>query len=106
MNKCAVNLIALCGLVILTSCASTPQLQQPQVLNTKSVSSQYYYCESCPKPTKLTKDTYVALEPDEPVIKSNPIIVAPAKKETKKHKKRHRKTNLKTKPQPQCVLWK
>ena len=100
-----INLLVLCSLGILAGCSSTPQLKQPPVLNTKAVVTQYYYCESCPKPTKLVKDTYVPIEP-EPVIISNPIIV---KKEIKKHKKSHRKlkkSKSKNKPVPQCVLWK
>lgn len=109
-HKKTLNLLfTILGFGLIGGCSSTNELKTPPVLKTKSVSSQYYYCasESCPKTTKLVRDTSLPLEP-EPIIITNPIVV---KKEIKRHKRTHKKhksrpRKFKQTPTPQCVLWK
>ncbi len=104
-------------LLIVCSCSSLPELQNPSTLNTKSESQSYYYCEHCPEITKLDNQIYQALEPDEPIIESKPIIESlPAitVKRSKQHvkltkpKSHYRKKYHKSKQfrhKRQCIQW-
>lgn len=101
---------------MISSCSSLKPLPKPQVLNTEYKEPTYYYClsESCIKPTKLSKDEYKPLEPDEPLIvplvKDEPVV------KTVNTKPKHKKQVIKRKPKrkpatkpkhiPQCVMWK
>lgn len=103
MNK----LIVVCITLGLFACSTSTPAIKP--LATRAKSQNYYYCESCPQPTKLSKQEYLPLEPDEPVIESKPIVVAePVIKRSIKPKKyiKHYHRKLKINHKLQCVQWK
>lgn len=115
MNKTSVLLLTALG-VVFSACSSLPKLQTPPVLKTEYQDPTYKYCyaESCVKATKLSKEQYQPLEPDEPLIV--PLVEEPKveKKPVTKPKKQRRTYQKKriTKPKkkishtPQCVMWK
>ena len=102
---------SICLSIGLLGCGSStvPSIQK---LATTSKSQNYYYCESCPAPTKLVKQEYLPLEPDEPVVEVKPIVVAEPVKPVKrsiKHKRHHKRKPIKnsqTNRKLQCVQWK
>lgn len=93
-------------------CSNTPKLPNTWALKTTPKSQNYYYCESCPQPTKLTNQVYQPLEPDNPVVIVKPVAVAEPLKITNNkrrhnqpHKKtKHRRKKVQSKPK-QCVQW-
>lgn len=98
---------------VLTACSSsTPNLPQPYKLGTTKLgSSNYYYCESCPAPSKLDRQTSLPLEPDEPIVINHPVAtpeVAKTKKHVKRRKSQKRKLTrkrIKKNNPPQCLVW-
>lgn len=103
--------------VVITGCSSAPALPETWKLGTTSKSQNYYYCESCPQPTKLTNQVYQPLEPDEPLVvvkpvaEPTPVTKAPVIKITKtpkrryitkKHNHKRKQTQVQTK---QCIKW-
>lgn len=110
-TKSLIITVNICVGISLLGCSSSA-VPSVQPLATSSKSQNYYYCESCPAPTKLVKQEYVPLEPDEPVIEIKPVVVAepnnPVKRSVK-HKKYHKRKpikNLQTNRKLQCVQWK
>ena len=113
MNKTTSLIVsASIGLSISLFGCSSSVVPTVQKLATASKSQNYYYCESCPEATKLVKQEYLPLEPDEPVVEIKPVVVAePAKpvKRSVKHKKHHKRKSQKnpqTNRKLQCVQWK
>lgn len=116
MNKTKLLIIgsSICLSISLLSSCSSNVVPQVQPLATTSKSQNYYYCESCPQPTKLVKQDYLTLEPDEPVVEVKPVIVAepvkPIKRKIKTKKRYKHKPKKNKKPQInrklQCVQWK
>ena len=95
-------------------CTSAPQLPNTWTLKTTPKSQNYFYCESCPQPTKLTNQVYQPLEPDSPIFVAKPvaepvqIINNPrSQKNENKERRHHKKAKFKSKPvQPkQCIQW-
>lgn len=62
--------------VLLNSCSNIPSLPDTHSLSTQSITQQYYYCESCVKPSDLVEQQYQALEPDAPLPVITPIVLA------------------------------
>lgn len=97
-------------ILALVGCSTVPDLPNTMKLGTASKSQNYYYCESCPAPTKLDNQVYQPLEPDEPILDKAPIITPIIVTNTrstvkhKKHKKHHKKVKPKQKPK-QCLEW-
>lgn len=99
---------------IFGGCSSAPNLPKQWVLNTTSKTQNYFYCESCPTSTKLTKQEYRILEPDEPIIIKKPIIepTQPTLNTTRRKgaaknnsKTRNKKRKHKPHNQKQCIQW-
>lgn len=107
----AKSLIVGISIISLFGCSSST-VPSVQKLATTLKTQNYYYCESCPKPTKLVKQEYLPLEPDEPIITNKPIVVPVQTKPTKrriknkKHRKRKSTINSQTNRKLQCVQWK
>ena len=92
------NRVVVLLLMGLTGCCIVAKSHSP-VLGTKAMGQQYYYCASCPVPTKLTNQVYQPLEPDIPIEVSPPII----QPKYVKHKAiRHKRKVAKPK---QCIQW-
>lgn len=97
-------------MVIITSCSSAPVLPDTWKLGTATKSQNYYYCESCPEPTKLTNQVYQPLEPDEPLVVVKPVAdptsvikinnISKRKHKVKTHKHKHAQVQTK-----QCIKW-
>lgn len=106
-----VGISSICLGISLLGCSSSAV---PSVKNLAATSKtqNYYYCESCPVPTKLVKQEYLPLEPDEPIIKIEPVVISAQTKPTKrrikhkKHRKRKSTINSQTNRKLQCVQWK
>ena len=105
------RLLAILPLILITGCSSNPPtLPDTWKLETTSKSQNYYYCESCPPPTKLANQVYQPLEPDEPIVAVKPVVEpAPVIKNNtkrrhkiKKHKRKHKQAQVQTK---QCIKW-
>lgn len=102
---------AICIGALVGGCSSVPNLPDSYKLGTtKQGTASYYYCESCPAPTKLSKQVYKPLEPDEPVIVNHPVAT-PEVVKVNHHKKRRKikhkpikKPTKKSKPS-QCLVW-
>lgn len=107
----------ICVGILIISCSSVPNLPTTtKSLLTQESNNQYYYCESCPIPTKLSKEFYKPLEPDvipvenqenKIVIINNESSTNVIRKHVKKHKKyiKHKiKTHYKSQPK-QCLKW-
>lgn len=113
MNKTQSLIVStsICLSIGLFGCSSST-VPTVKPLATTSKVQNYYYCESCPQPTKLVKQEYLPLEPDEPVVEIKPVVVAEATKPIKrsvKHKKHHKRKpqkNSQTNRKLQCVQWK
>lgn len=107
MNISKLPLIVLAIAVI--GCSSDKLVKVPNSLGTTPSAQDYYYCESCPAPSKLTKGSYKPLEPDDAVITIIPVVEPTIIKHTKKrsHKKPQRKhKKIKKLNQPkQCIQW-
>ena len=108
--KISLTLSILVG--VLVGCSSTNTLPSRHTyLQTQESGEQYYYCESCNKPTPLTVQVYKPLEPDTPIesrpIVKNPIIITNILDRKEKPKKRikHKRHKLKRKPTRQCIEW-
>ncbi len=81
--------------MLLWGCSSTTTtLPDTWSLKTASKSQNYYYCESCPAPTKLVNQVYVPLEPDEPVIMAKPVIEPKPVVTKRSYKKAKRHKNI------------
>lgn len=98
--------------IVLAACSSDkPAPFSPTYLSTTPNGQAYFYCESCPTPTKLTKGAYKPLEPDEPIIEekpqtSNQIIITNNKRSIHKPRKNYKhKPKVKKIQQPQCIQW-
>ncbi len=92
------------------SCSSDKPVTKSIGLTTTSHGQSYYYCESCPAPSALTKGAYKPLEPDEPVILALPVaekpIIKPPHKRSYHKPKKHKKTKHIQKSKPkQCIQW-
>ena len=96
--------------LFLYGCSSAPNLPDPWVLGTVVKEQNYFYCESCPRATKLSKQIYQPLEPDEstvailPIVESVPLSIMNKKRRVNKYKrhKYHKKVTNKSK---QCIQW-
>ena len=116
MKALTLSLFGLSSAMIF-GCSSAPQLPNTWTLKTTPKSQNYFYCESCPQPTKLTNQVYQPLEPDEPVIITEPIASAeplkitnnqrkPLTKSQRSHKKHHKSKHSRKPVQPkQCIQW-
>ena len=100
--------------VVITGCSSNaPDLPNSWRLGTTSKSQNYYYCESCPAPTKLINQVYQPLEPDEPIIAvkpvAEPIQITNNKRSKKHHYRKKSKYKIhkpvKSKKPKQCIEW-
>lgn len=97
--------------IVLAACSSDkPAPFSPTYLSTTPNGQAYFYCESCPAPTKLTKGAYKPLEPDEPIIEekpqsSNQIIITNNKRSIHKPRKKYKHKPKVKKIQPQCIQW-
>ncbi len=95
--------------VVSFGCSSTPVMFTPKALSTQVINEQYYYCESCDKPTELMyQEDYQLLEPEitpTPVIK--PIItsqiIKPRHNVSKTKHKAHKNPALKQHKPKQCI---
>lgn len=109
-------------MTLLNACSNIPVLPNTTSLATQSISQQYFYCESCVKPSNLTEQQYQVLEPDAPLpviipivlpdpIKQNTTSIKPQKHPSQKRilKRRVYKKPTKHKKvvtqQKQCILW-
>lgn len=115
MNIRTFPLLALAAAVVACS-SDKPALLAPKYLGTTPNSQAYFYCESCPTPTKLTKGAYKPLEPDEPVVDvkpaldNKPIVITNNKRSKHKAQKKfkhHKKHVVRKRPnlQRQCIQW-
>ncbi len=101
---CLVLAIAVIG------CSSDKPVKTNTPIATTPHGQTYFYCESCPAPSVLTKGAYKPLEPDEPIIiplavTETPIIKSSHKRSHHKIKK-HKKVNHIQKSKPkQCIQW-
>ena len=102
--------LALLPLILVTGCSSNPpDLPTSWKLATTSKTQNYYYCESCPLPTKLTNQVYQPLEPDEPIVAVKPVVepapvikIKNTAKRRHKVKHKHKQTQIQNK---QCIKW-
>ena len=95
--------------VFLCGCTSAPPLPDTWSLNTTPKTQNYFYCASCPKPSKLVHQVYQPLEPDTPVIVAKPVaepvkVVNHLRSRKKVHKKRIKHKKVQYKPK-QCIQW-
>lgn len=115
MNIRTFPLLALAVAVVACS-SDKPAPAAPKFLGTTSKSQTYFYCESCPAPTKLTKGAYKPLEPDEPITEVKPVVevkpVTITNNKRSKHKarkkiKHHKNQVVRKRPnlQRQCIQW-
>ena len=103
--------IFLLGLAVgVNACSSDKPVTKSIGLATTPHGQSYYYCESCPAPSVLTKGAYKPLEPDEPVIialpvTETPIIKPPHKRSHHKLKKRKKTKHIQKSKPKQCIQW-
>lgn len=94
----------------LSACSSVSDLPKVQNLGTQGLDHQYYYCESCDKPTALTRAIYQPLLPDEPIKVITPVVEAESAPIVKKpvyKKRRYKHQSIKKMNKPkQCIQWK
>ena len=68
------SLLLVISINTLVACSSNSLPTPVKSLSTREANSQYFYCESCPRPTELTLQTYQPLEPDAPDTSVTPLI--------------------------------